>query len=190
MLYLIAVVLGILLGVAAKGKISNLLKVKFEKIWIIVLAFAIQTVLRVLTVNRLDIALKYGLVIQCIVFGILLIGFWLNRRYLGMSLIGLGCMLNAFTMALNGGRMPVSIDALTKANMGKMLKVLQIGTDGKHMIADKTTKLFFLSDVINLPPFLGAMMPIVSIGDLIIAVGVFALVLFIVADKRFHYDKF
>lgn len=175
MLYLVAIALGALLGIVFKGKLSNLLNIKFEKIWIVILAFVIQTLLRVLTLNGLEIASKYGFIIQCAAYGLLLVGFWFNRHYAGMCIIGLGCFSNALVMALNGGKMPVSVEALAKVQMTDMQDILQSGMDGKHVILDEATRLYFLADIINLPPVLGALMPVVSIGDLIIAAGIFIL---------------
>jgi uncharacterized membrane protein len=175
MLYLVAIVLGVLLGIVFKGKLSNLLNIKFEKIWIAIMAFVAQTLLRVLTLNGLEIVSRYGLIVHCTVYGLLLVGFWFNRHYAGMCIIGLGCFSNALVMALNGGKMPVSVEALAKAQMTGMENILQSGMDGKHVILDESTRLYFLADIINLPPVLGVLMPVVSIGDLIIAAGIFIL---------------
>jgi hypothetical protein len=37
MLYLVAIVLGVLLGIVFKGKLSNLLNIRLEKVWIVIL---------------------------------------------------------------------------------------------------------------------------------------------------------
>ncbi len=175
MLYLIATVLGVLLGIVFKGKLSNLLNIRLEKVWIVILAFVVQTLLRVLTLNGLGILSGYGLITHCIVYGLLLVGFWFNRHYAGMCIMGLGCFSNALVMALSGGKMPVSVEALAKAQITGVEDILQAGMDGKHVILDESTRLYFLADIINLPPVLGAFMPVVSIGDLIIAAGIFLL---------------
>lgn len=184
MLYLIAVLLGVLLGIAAKGKLSNLLNIKFKKIWIIILAFIIQAGLRVLAIKGFDIGEMSGALIQGTVYSVLLIGFWFNRHYIGMCIMGTGCFLNGLVMTLNGGLMPVSQDALKKAEMTDLLNILQKGMDGKHIISGDNTRLSFLSDVINLPSFLGMGMRIVSIGDLVIAAGIFIFVLSAVKGKK------
>jgi hypothetical protein len=173
MLYLAAIIIGALLGVVLKGKLSNLLDIRFEKIWIIILAFAIQTLLRLLTMNGLKVAEECALIIQCTVYLMLILGFWYNRHYIGFCIVGIGCFMNALVMTLNGGKMPVSIEALAKAQITGMQNVLQSGMDGKHVIANEATRLYFLADIINMPPFLGFLMPVVSVGDLIIAVGIF-----------------
>lgn len=175
MLYLIAIMLGVLLGMLFKGKLSNLLNIRFNKIWIIILAFILQSLMRVLTVNGWDIAVRYGLIMHCLVFGILFIGFWFNRHNVGLCIIGLGSFLNALVMALNGGRMPVSAGALAKSGITGMQDYLRQGINGKHIILDEATRLFFLADIISLPSFLGVLMPVVSIGDLIVGVGIFVL---------------
>lgn len=173
MLYLIAIILGVLLGMLYKGKLSNLLNIRFKKIWIIILAFILQSLLRALTVNGWEIAVRYGLIMHCVVFGILFIGFWFNRHNAGLCIIGIGSFLNALVMALNGGRMPVSVGAMAKVGITGMQDYLRQGIDGKHVILDEATRLAFLADIISLPPFLGVLMPVVSVGDLIVGVGIF-----------------
>jgi len=125
MLYLIAVLLGVLLGIAAKGKLSNVLYIKLEKIWIIILAFAIQTGLRVLAMRGFEIGVMPATAIQGMTFCVLLLGFWFNRRYIGMCIVGAGCFMNGLVMTLNGGLMPVSQDALKEAEMTDLLNILQ-----------------------------------------------------------------
>ncbi|GAE87108.1 hypothetical protein JCM21531_453 [Acetivibrio straminisolvens JCM 21531] len=47
------------------------------------------------------------------------------------------------------------------------------GADNKHVVISSTTKLKFLADVIYLPGFIGKGMGVVSIGDLVVALGLF-----------------
>ena len=49
---------------------------------------------------------------------------------------------------------------------------------------DEATRIPILADIISLPGFLGLGMPVISIGDIIVAVGVFLLCLQFVIKPR------
>jgi len=115
-------------------------------------------------------------IIQGIAYLMLLFGFWCNKRIIGLATIGVGFLLNVFVMMINKGKMPVDIDILEKANINSSLDLIVKQIDLKHCILDYDTKLSFLADVIYIPSFLGWLMPIVSIGDLIIAIGLFLII--------------
>ncbi|MCX7747631.1 MAG: DUF5317 domain-containing protein [Clostridia bacterium] len=175
MLYLIVIMMGGLVGLLLKGKISNLFLFKFKKAWIIVLAFATQLTVKIMESNGLMDAAKYSLLIQGIVYSLLFLGFWFNRKQLGILVIGAGSFLNAVVIMANGGKMPVSFEALKKADILHTMEAMAAGLDGKHSMLDSHTNLKFLADIISLPEYLGYLMPVVSIGDLVIALGVFLL---------------
>ena len=184
MLYIAAIILGIAIGIMAKGKAANLLELNFEKVWLIMIAFVIQIFTQIMGNRGFTFAAKYSFVIQAVVFCMLLAGFWFNRRYLGIWVIGAGCGLNALVMMLNGGKMPVSYEMVVKAGLTGMVDALKAGADGKHIIISQSTRLAFLSDIIHLPKFIDFGMQIVSIGDLIVLVGLFLLVVGAVAGKK------
>ncbi|MDP4181819.1 MAG: DUF5317 domain-containing protein [Bacillota bacterium] len=173
MLFLIMVVLGVVLGLFTNGRLAYLLNIKFEKIWLVLIAVCIQYSMNVLSSKGIIDAAKYGIIAQGAAFCILIIALWFNRKYLGVLVLGIGCLSNALVMMLNGGRMPVSHQALLDLGDLRSLELLSKGLDGKHILVSEVTKLTFLADVISMPPVLGWLMPIVSVGDLIAAAGVF-----------------
>ncbi len=185
MLYLIVIVLGAVLGMLAKGRISNVLELKIEKLWLLLIAVFIQIAIRGLALKGLVDAAKYSLITQGISFFLLLIVLWYNKRLLGVLVIGLGSLANMLVMMLNGGLMPISGQLLKEYETFSWgMELLNNGSDGRHILINEGTKLTILSDIIKMPPFLGWLMPIVSIGDLIIAVGIFLLVFFAVKGSK------
>ncbi|KNY28248.1 DUF5317 domain-containing protein [Pseudobacteroides cellulosolvens] len=177
MLYLVVIVLGVVLGVLAKGRVSNILNLKFEKLWLLLIVVCIQTAIRLLALRGLIDAGRYSFVTQGAAFTLLMVVLWYNRRLFGVVVIGVGTLSNILVMMLNGGLMPVSSELLKKiGDLSGSLELMKNGSDGKHILINEATKLPLLSDIIEMPPFLGWLMPIVSIGDLIVAVGIFLLV--------------
>jgi len=126
--------------------------------------------------QRVESAVKFSFLIQAVVFVLLLFCFWFNREYIGLWFVGLGASLNALVMLVNGGRMPVSLEAMQKAGIKEVTEMIMSGADNKHAVISSTTKLKFLADIIHLPGFIGQGMGVVSIGDLVVALGLFVFV--------------
>jgi len=183
MVYILSITLGIVVGIILKGKVSNILNLKFEKVWIILLAFMIQVTAQILGYRGFDVITGNIFLIQACVFCLLFLGFWFNRQYLGILVIGAGGFLNAVVMMLNGGKMPVSLDVLASANLTEAIDMLKSGLDNKHAIINESTRLGFMADTIFIPGFPGLLMRIVSIGDLIVIAGFFLLLVEVVSGR-------
>ena len=94
-----------------------------------------------------------------------------NRGLRGTGLVALGLLLNAVVVGANGA-MPVSSDAAGRA--GVSLQTLLTGADLRHVLADDSTRLLWLGDVIPVP--LPVRPEVVSPGDVLIAAGLGQLV--------------
>ena len=94
-----------------------------------------------------------------------------NLRVAGVPLVTLGLMSNAFVVAANGA-MPVSVAAADRADVPVV--DIAVGQDSRHEIADSTTTLRFLGDVIPVP--LPARSEVVSPGDVLVAAGLAELI--------------
>lgn len=173
MLYILAIVLGIVLGVLAGGRAANLLDIKFRKVWIVLIAFSIQILSQVLGYLGISFFLDRSIIIQGIIYCLMLTWFWLNRQYVGLCLIGAGCILNTVVIMANGGRMPVNYNLISASKASAAADIIKSGLDSKHVIIDQGTRLTFLADIIHLPGFLGFMMQVVSIGDIVVVAGLF-----------------
>lgn len=103
----------------------------------------------------------------------LLAGWFLarNRGLRGTGLIALGLLSNALVVGLNGA-MPVSVDAAGRA--GTTTQHILAGDDQRHVLADHTSHLRPLGDVI---PVRAPWRPeVVSPGDVLVAAGLAQLV--------------
>ncbi|HLW59959.1 MAG TPA: DUF5317 family protein [bacterium] len=90
-----------------------------------------------------------------------LIVLWRNRRLPWMPILFIGLALNTLVMLANGGRMPVT---------GQVLGLMALGSgDPWYTAAGRGTRWAFLGDV--LPVRVGVLGAVVSVGDLLMAVG-------------------
>lgn len=176
MLYLVACILGIGAGIAAKGDILNIANFKLEKVYLVILAFILQTMAQILSVRGITFLIDHSLVVYGVVFLLVVVAFWYNRHYLGVLIMGAGLLMNVAVMGLNNGKMPVALEAAKRAGLGDIAEALKSGSNGKHILLTESTRLPWLADIIAPPSVLGVLMRIVSIGDLIIVVGLAVLV--------------
>lgn len=97
---------------------------------------------------------------------------WLNRKEKGFWWIFAGVASNFLVMLVNGGRMPVSIDAASVLGH-HYVEMLQNGTtDSKHTALTAATRLPYLADIIPLSaPY--PRTQVISVGDVIMNFGIF-----------------
>jgi len=108
--------------------------------------------------------------------GMLLAAIWANRGLGGVRLCGLGVVLNLVVIFANGGKMPVSLNALYATGIpSSRIAFLAAGRSLTHRLMRPGTVLPFLGDVLYLPqPFQRS--PVFSAGDVVLAIGLFVLV--------------
>ncbi len=97
----------------------------------------------------------------------------LNRRRIGLLVIGAGMLMNFLAIVSNGGLMPISPATMENAGFHDELAELELGDAVPQtknvLLAEGDTNLRWLSDRFTFDsrsPF-----PVFSIGDLIIAAG-------------------
>ncbi|TYQ12865.1 UNVERIFIED_CONTAM: hypothetical protein Cloal_3903 [Acetivibrio alkalicellulosi] len=191
MLYLVAIFIAIVIGTfigIKKGRRFDISCVKFEKIWLVIIAFGVQSITRIMGFKGITILLDYSLIINGIVFALLFTCLWYNRKYAGLWIVGAGAFLNALVMMVNNGKMPVSAKILEEAQLIEAIDMLNKGMNSKHVIIDEATRLGFLADIIHLPGFLGVGILAISIGDLFVAVGIFVFVLELFKYSYRHFS--
>jgi hypothetical protein len=98
---------------------------------------------------------------------------WLNRKEKGFWWIFAGVALNFIVMLVNGGKMPVSIEATASVLDPVYVQMLTDGTAAsKHFALNDSTILPFLGDIIPITsPY--PRTQVISIGDVIMNFGIF-----------------
>lgn len=100
----------------------------------------------------------------------------INHPKPGMLLVGVGLMLNALVIGANGG-MPVLVPAVALASGVSAHSISEtLAHSPLHIPAGFETRLLFLGDVLPAPvPITGTLL-VVSLGDVLMMVGVCALI--------------
>jgi hypothetical protein len=99
-----------------------------------------------------------------------------NREIGGALLCGLGVLLNLVAIFANGGKMPVSPEALQAVGMpAARIAFLAAGRSLTHRLVRPSTALRPLGDILYLPAPVQRS-PVFSVGDVVLGIGLFVLV--------------
>ncbi len=161
----IVLFLALVIAMLRGGRLSNLGDIRLRAWWLLVIGVALQLGTRLLPED--EWAETTGVAMVLLSFGLLLLMVILNRREPGMWLAGLGILMNFTVIAANGG-MPVMREAAEVAS-GFTVSEPDISGSFNHVPLDEDSNLVFLADVI--PLRLGTMGTVISLGDVLLAVG-------------------
>ena len=166
-------VLSTAVGFVRKGSLRNLSGIPLRHFYLFVLPFVLfASVLAAGPARGTLSILPYVKVISIAQYVILLAAIALNVHIREMWVVGAGTFLNFASLAANGGVMPVGTTALRIAGLTQLLN----SESARHVIMTPETRLKWLADIIPVPTFSPLLSQVISIGDLVIAVGIFLLV--------------
>jgi uncharacterized protein DUF5317 len=157
-LVLVPLVVGLVIGVAAGGKIGNLANLSFRWPWFVLVVLVIREAVLLTPLNRIDgVQYVYAAALAALVV-------WTAlhiKRLAGVWLVTAGAALNLIVILANGARMPVAPELAGV--------LVQRGHLGQYVVMGPGTNLNWLADWIGFPwPVKGAYSP----GDLLIALGI------------------
>jgi len=168
---MVAITLGLLLGLAARGDVLNLARVHLRWAGVIFAALVVRFATESL-LGTIDLVQDLRMPLFAASYGLLLAGLWMNRGQPGLSLAFVGILANAIAITANGGFMPVWEPSLIAAGFDPAV----VGADGFHVLVSLTQldasfliSAVLLGDIIPLPlPLIGNVM---SLGDLFLSAG-------------------
>jgi len=145
--------------------------------WLALLALALQwPLLRAPAgpVQRISIQQALFLLSHLLLLGLV----WRNWHLPGIRIVGMGVVCNLLVIAVNGGLMPITPEALVRINPGSTLAQWPIsahyGYSKDIILLKENVRLWALSDVLVIPPPFPRPTAF-SLGDLLIAVGIVVL---------------
>lgn len=174
MLFL-GILLGLILGLVLKGKLVNLVDLKFRAFYLVLLSLAIQLAILASPLSKQAWVIENGALIYILSLDLLMIGLMLNWKLgWGFRLVILGTALNFLVIIQNEGTIPVDLNKLADLD-GTSVSSLSEQFSSHHQLSyrhplNPNSQLSWLGDVIEISlPLLGG--NIYSIGDIYIAVG-------------------
>jgi len=176
-MFLEALVLGIIIGFLRRGKISRLAYVRFNFKFLIFISALLYLAIIVMNLGLFDYSsnlYSIFLLMTYIFTGLFLIAN-LSMKFMVIPLIGLGANLLAFLA--NSFKFPLSSEAAAKL-YGTEIYELLISGKMLFFTPAEAASLSFLGNIITIGNWI-----IVSVGDLITAIGVAMVVQSIISDK-------
>jgi MFS family permease len=171
-MFLSAIALALLVGALAGGGLPRLADLRLRWLWLLGLALGLR--LAAYAAANAGIATQLPLGAFFALAYVLILGWlWGNWRVPGLQVAAVGIGLNTLAVVFNAGRMPVWTPALTASG----LTPADLGNDPFHFlmtgssVADFVRRGGIFGDVVPLP--VPVITDVVSIGDLLLALGIF-----------------
>jgi MFS family permease len=167
----IAVTVGVVAGLLAGGRISNLLSAQLRFGALIVAGLVLRVATQWLIDQGVDIVDQLRLPLYATSFGLLLIALWLNRSQPGLLVAMVGVGANGLAIVLNGGYMPVYLPVVELVGL-----TVEDLSPTFHVALPEELNLEFLlaggpiADIVPIP--LPLLANVISIGDVLLAAGV------------------
>ena len=162
MFVLIAIPIGVLVGLLTGGRIERLSHWQFHWAWLAVPGLAIQVVLFSTSVAD-AFPPGVGAAIYVASTGMVLIAVWRNLAVPGLAVVAIGAISNLAAVVANGGVMPTTVEALRTAGLAS-----DAGFSNSAVLVDPA--LAPLTDIFAIPAAF-PLANVFSIGDVLIAVG-------------------
>ena len=168
-MFIEVIILSIIIGYIFKGRLKNLEKCSINSVWMVFAAFIIEFLTVILIEKGILIRGTITLILDILMYGLLFIFAYENRKNAFIDIMTFGFLLNAIAIFSNGGAMPVNVKALNIAGMSH-----NIAKEGLYRAADASTRFWILCDVMP-KTFLRKF--VVSIGDIIAALGIMGFII-------------
>lgn len=166
------ILLSLIVGKLRGGKLKGLGQVSINNAWLFILALIVEFGTLFAASAGLESVERYSMYLHAASYILLFAGIVSNRQHRSMGLVFLGSFLNFLVIFLNGGAMPVSVEALENAGLTSYAQIVSDGSMVTHQPLTSMTKLPFLADIIVLPAFY-PLPKVMSVGDIIISLGLF-----------------
>lgn len=172
-MFIEGLILAVIIGYILKGNIKNLENVDIKAVYLVFISFSVEFIIIIGIRKGLFNIGIFTYILDFIMYTLLAMFVYFNRKDKYIVLMGLGFFLNAIPIFLNGGAMPVSTKAATAAGLS-----LNMSKEGLYTLINENTRVWFLGDIIPLT-FLRNFA--ISIGDILALLG---LMLFIITGMR------
>ena len=166
----LGIFVGLFLGLAAGGSLTNLASIRLRWIW----ALSVAVIVRFLTEAALsagvDVVEALRVPLLAASFAILLAGLWVNRSFPGLSIAFVGILSNTIVILVNQGYMPIwepslAIAGFTPEDVHSAIHTILPAT----LNAEFLLKLGPFADVIPIP--FPVIRNVASVGDVFLTVG-------------------
>lgn len=172
-MFIEALIAAIIIGYILKGSLKNIDTNAIKGIYTVFAGMFIEVIINISIRNGLMSRGLLTYLLDLIMYMLLFIFIFLNKKNKWIVVMGIGFLLNALPIFFNGGAMPVSSSVIDMVGLSQ-----DVVSQGLYVLVDVNTRLTFLGDVIPIkyPRTFAA-----SIGDIVAAIG---LMLYIITEMK------
>jgi hypothetical protein len=164
---LLPIGLAVALALICGGRLGRLAELGLRAVWLFFLAFGIQVVAFPFAFLPWTTGEDAAKGLWLVSYGCLLVAAAQNRHLVGARIVALGMGLNLVAILANGGRMPATPAAMEAAGLDFAVK--------HNSVAASEPNVGWLVDRFAAPDWV-PLTNVYSVGDVVIALGAFALV--------------
>lgn len=166
-------ILAFLFGWARGGSLRKLIDLPIRQVYLLILPLLLEVVQSqlLLRADWMTPLLSFGMTI--LQYLLIFVFVLLNSHIWQVLVYGAGSGLNFLVITANAGAMPITETVLELGGSSAKFTALAEGRYFTYEIINESTRLPFLGDVILIP---GILPQCVSIGDILLMIGVFCLV--------------
>ena len=180
MILLAAVLVALIIGIVTGGSLSRLGRLPLRLLWLPILGFGLQIYMIYWPSATAPALLSLHTGVLVASYLLLLWFIWINRRTIGVLVMGVGLLMNLTVMLANGGYMPITPEAVRSVGHEYELSSWEAGSRLRNtkdvLLPREQSSLWFLSDLFVVRrPF-----PIPSVfspGDAVLTLGASLLIL-------------
>jgi hypothetical protein len=178
-MFIESIVISIIIGFIRGGKIRKFKAKNHKTIWILLFGMVIQYALiflnRVEEIGSISKILSYTKEILIISYLLILIGLVTNLKFRSLWAVLIGYVMNFLVIAANGWKKPILLEGIELSNAKGLKEMIEIGKNALYTPIVESTKYPVLGDIIIFSnPY--PISKIISLGDLVISFGIFALI--------------
>lgn len=171
-----AVVLSIVIGWLRGGELSKFKTVREKTLWFVIIGILIQSSLvflqRLIGITTIDKILTYTKEIIILSYLLIFIGVVMNYSYRALWISFFGYILNLLALFSNGWKKPVLMEGLNLTGNIELMETIKEKAISFYTPLIEGTKYSGLGNIIVFSnPY--PLAKVVSIGDIIIGIGVF-----------------
>ena len=178
-MFIEAILISLIIGLIRGGKLKKCRAINHKTMWVLIFGMIIQYILvflnRVEEIGSISRILSYTKEIQIISYILILIGIVTNLKFKSLWAVLIGFIMNFFVIGANGWKKPILLEGIQLTNMSGLNRMIEMGKAALYTPITESTKYPILGDIIIFSdPY--PISRIISLGDLIISFGIFALI--------------
>ena len=173
------IIFSLIIGLIRGGKLKRFKMVNNKTMWILVLGILIQYILiflnRAEEIKSISNILSYTKEILIISYVLILIGIIANVKFRSLWAVLIGFVLNFIVTIANGWKMPILLEGIKLTGLEELHGIIESGNAALYTPISEHIKYPILGDIIIFAnPY--PISRVISIGDMIISFGIFALI--------------